>query len=329
MIFYLLSFLAGVSELGCICWGYSQGFSIPLLILLGTGYQVGNMFPIPWILNRKKYIIVVLLGCIGYLFQISDRNDMRFVGMLITIISCSICLQVGRSLIKMNNNTTIKRIVRFSGFIVAGMGVKYFEIIILAIFIVSVIVIKKYMVSQKSKLTDEWNNICIAMFFHQMHYFVYVYGTFIYAMGKLGMTMANIFFVCTWIVYTIVAPILNRQEKKYYTRWFFCGHTFLAIILLLMSFFSYNIKIYIILWILAGIGGGTVFCITALWKRKENRNTENIIIAENLGHLCGSFLGAVIMLTSCDIKILTIVGACMAILAMLFIWKEIKQENGN
>lgn len=168
----------------------------------------------------------------------------------------------------------------------------------------------------------------MVMFLHQMHYFTYVYGVLAYVMGKKDIEKAVLYFVCTWVTYTMVSPLLQKTKKNEFKKWFFVGHTMLSVILISMSFLANNIEFYIVLWILAGFGGGTVFCITKLWKQIENNNFEIMIVAENLGHWCGSVLGVIVMTISQNISVITSISACFAILAMLVMWKGVQIQNG-
>lgn len=318
MKFYLLSFLTGVCEIGCICWGYNQGIPPVGILILGVGYQAGNMFPLPCRMKKSQYIAVGILGllsCFGY--YIYD-GYVTYICALIALVCCSICLQMGRSLVKKTNNgTTVKRVLRITGFLFSVFCMKYFIEIMLMSLLLAIKTIWCHDISIQKEKSFKWNYIYTVMLFHQMHYFTYVYGTLMYVIENKGIKQAVFYFICTWITYTLVAPRLQRKNKQEYLKWFFMGHTILTIILLFMSLVVDNMALFIPLWIAAGFGGGTVFCITKLGKQSEGYHSDAMLIAENYGHWCGSLFAVLLMSISRNIESLMLASAVFAVLAMI------------
>lgn len=66
------------------------------------------------------------------------------------------------------------------------------------------------------------------------------------------------------------------------------GHTFLLLILLLLP----NVPdwLFILLWILTGFGGGTVYAVTALCTHSPAYSKDRLVLTENLGHFAGTGL---------------------------------------
>lgn len=318
MEFYWLSFLTGICEIGCICWGYSQKIPIELILFLGVAYQTGNMFPVPFRLKRKHYVIMGQIGVIVCLCSMVLGGYINFLCITIAVASCSICLQVSRSLTKEECNTTIKRIIRLLGFLCAPICTGYFKIVLCIALISALTVIWKKEMLSDTKNYSRWENIHSVMFFHQMHYFTYAYGVLLYVMEKEGMKGAVLCFVATWVTYMIMSPILLSSGKKEYFKWFFAGHILLSMILTGMCLVVYNMKLYIILWVIAGMGGGTVFCITAIGKQiSEDYNPKMMTLAENCGHWCGSILATAVIGITRNIQFLTAISVCFVVLAIL------------
>ena len=328
MKFYLLSFFSGICEIGCICWGYNQGLSLVEILVLGCAYQFGNTFPRPHNMSRKGYTILGIVGLLTCLCGFVLKGAMGYLCMIVAIVCCSICVQVSRSMLKEKGaSTTIKRMIRILGFGMSARSAKCYPVMILIVLIValSVIVREQIPVIQREKIRK--HNICVVMILHQMHYFVYVYGILFYVIKQKGMEQAIFYFLGTWITYTLVAPILEKSKNKNYLNWFFVGHSFLAVCLILMSILKMDINGFILLWLIAGCGGGTVFCITKIGTRFLPNNSEDMIMAENYGHWWGSICAVMVSGITNDTRFLTLISAVFALGAMATMIKGVK-ENG-
>lgn len=328
MKFYLLSFLSGICEIGCICWGYNQGFSLLETLLLGCAYQFGNTFPRPHNMSKVQYIESGVLGLIACFCSFVLKDKVGYLCMLIAIISCSICMQTSRSVLKGKEvNTTIKRMIRIVGFGISVWSVNYYKIIIIAVLVIALDIIGKNELSDVQRKKFGRHNLCIVMVLHQMHYFVYVYGVLFYVIKQKGMEQAIMYFLGTWVTYTLISPVLEKNKNKNYLKWFFVGHSFLAVCLVLMSILTMDINKYILLWLMAGFGGGTVFCITKMWKKTSMGNSEDMVIAENYGHWWGSICAVIVAAISENVKYFTLMAFVFVLGAMAAMMKGVK-KNG-
>ena len=328
MKFYLLSFFSGMCEIGCICWGYNQGFSLVEILMLGCAYQFGNIFPRPYNMSRERYMILGIVGLLTCFCSFVLEGVMSYLCMLVAITCCSICVQVSRSVLKRKGtSTTIKRMSRILGFGMSAWSAKCYPVMILIVLIVALSVIAREQITVIQREKIRKHNICTVMILHQMHYFVYVYGILFYVIKQKGMKQAIFYFLGTWITYTLVSPILERSKNKNYLNWFFVGHSFLAVCLILMSILKMDINGFILLWLMAGFGGGTVFCITKIGKKFLPNNSEDMIIAENYGHWWGSICAVIVAGITNDIKFFTLISAIFVLGAMATMVKGVK-ENG-
>jgi hypothetical protein len=89
----------------------------------------------------------------------------------------------------------------------------------------------------------------------------------------------------SWITYTSAQYIF--KEKKYYT-YLIAGHIFLVFAICGIALTTYE-PLKIVLWILTGFGGGTVFCIKEILKGKPEYNNLALESSENIGHVLGVF----------------------------------------
>ena len=130
------------------------------------------------------------------------------------------------------------------------------------------------------------------MVVHQMHYFSYAYIVLIIA-GKFDNYhgfLTALLFVLSWITYTSAQYIFT--EKKYYT-YLITGHIFLALLISAIALTTIE-PLKIVLWILTGFGGGTVFCIKEIQKSKRGYDNHTLESSENYGHFLGVFCSIIL-----------------------------------
>lgn len=326
-IFLVLSLLSGFFEIGGVLWAIREGKEVYIIIGIGLLYQLGNLVPVPIKINKVLSIIfsIISFGA-GILMCIDPEKEM-----LIMFIMCfnACVIQHLRSLMKDKVGTTIKRVFRVLGFLIAP----FFSILTCVICTALLLIVACIGQSgEKPTLVPcKVRSINVIMIFHQMHYFGYVYFMLIILNKYVTLSdnfILSVIFVIGWITYLIVPHIL---KGKNYVKYFICGHILLALILLGLSAF-YNLKIAAILWMLTGFGGGTVFCIKKINDDFGISGKNDIILSENIGHIGGTFLGLVCYYTFNSLQAPIIFSMLCAIVAfvgmiILSLRKKVKKSK--
>ena len=152
------------------------------------------------------------------------------------------------------------------------------------------------------------------MVLHQSHYFSYCYALPLlfdqFALG--GRPLIGIWFACGWVSYLSAETIWRRFSP---TRTFLVGHVCLVVLLVAMAKFSHFPWLLVGLWVLSGLGGGTVYCLTIL-HQAEGWPHRRLEVAEDLGHLLGVLVSiAAVMFVSLRVDALPALGAIWAAIA--------------
>jgi hypothetical protein len=94
---------------------------------------------------------------------------------------------------------------------------------------------------------------------------------------------------------------------------------------------SFPLKL--ILWILTGFGGGTVFCIEGIFKKYDIRDKLSIDISENYGHILGLVAGIVIFnvfkVYEAPIIFSALRALSVALLTINFAFKSTKESESR
>lgn len=283
IIFLLFSTLTGFIEIGSVIFAVNSLFTINQIIILVLFYQIGCFFPVNIKLSKNIIYFFAVLCIIFYMYMLI--NGVEYFLVLISTLLNSICLQTVRNLQKSNISTYLKRIFRIFGFAISPN----FSVLIMFIFSI-IIFIGCYKSTIKQINAISFEKIRFPyhiMIIHQMHYFSY-YSIILIVFMKIDQYQGyftSFIFVLGWVTYTITPYFLTKRK---YEAYFMYGHIFLFIILLSM-FFITNTNIRIILWILSGFGGGTVFCIEKIFIHRSIYKKTSMDTSENIGHLLGLF----------------------------------------
>lgn len=281
--FLCLSFISGIVELGSITFSFRQNLKPIELIGVGLIYQIGNLVPVPVTLNWLTSLIFVISSLILLLYTyLSGFNYWIF---LLAVVLFAGCLQLARSITKGEVSTFTKRLARVAGFLCApttgtlGLVVCCLVVLLTLFWGRDKIGESKLHFPKLSFL----NGIMIA---HQIHYFCYVYTILFWIMTLLHehYLLIGSVFTLGWLSY-ISTPFFLRGNS--YIQYSVIGHLWLTVILTLLAFVKSPI-LTIILWILTGFGGGTVFCISNLLKESvTSTKNHSIDFSENIGHVLG------------------------------------------
>jgi hypothetical protein len=289
-----LALAASLLELGPLVALLRKGEGVLALLLAGLAYQVGSATPRPVVLSARLPVTFLALLAAGLMF-------MTLVGSmpwLAALGSLSWALHSVRRNISANiaaelqlPTTAEKRIARVIGFILAALlpPLSWLIGVLVAIAAaVSAVSTTKIIPTTRSRGFGhplEWT-----MLVHQTHYFTYAYAVpLLLAPASLGgFFFVGIWFALGWISYLSAELLWHRWPLR---TVFIVGHSFLAIILMLMTAMSGVPWLILVLWMLSGFGGGTVYCLTVLHKR-EGIAHERLERAEDVGHLLGVALAA-------------------------------------
>ena len=303
-MFLLLSAITAVLECGSIFLGIHLGYGPGGILSFCLAYQLGNLFPIPFRLDKKILTLLVWIAptllCLASLCNSLPLFQWAFYFLMIALLSCIV--QSIRTIMKGKTGTVPKRLSRVVGFMLAPL-MAYAPLPLCAACCLIVWIALKCTSDKNipvrslppfTKRTLK-SSYCHIMLWHQLHYFIYAYGMILFAYQITESSFQTmIYFACTWLTYLVTEPLLKRLNKACSaspykpTTIIWGGHTFLLLILLLLP----NVPpfCFILLWILTGFGGGTVFAITALCKKSPAYEDEHLELAENIGHFVGTGL---------------------------------------
>lgn len=279
-IYLLLSVLAGVIEVGVVIYAINNGYTVLQTLFVVLAYQFGCFFPTNIILNKP---LLLLTGCLSILFAITSGFYPSFWVLLLAIFLISPLLQLARGINKSNISTGVKRMFRIIGFSISPI----FSPFLLSVLSVIVFIAIVYYVNEdKSKISIGFipaHNLIMVV--HQMHYFSYVYILLIIAkkLDAYQGYLVAVYFVLGWLTYVSAEYIFSG---KYYFKYLIFGHIYLLIVLALMTFIESPL-IRVLLWVLTGFGGGTVFCIKKIFIKFEKYDKYSLETAENYGHILG------------------------------------------
>lgn len=325
MLFYLLSLLTGILECGWIAYGAIHSLPIWQILCFPLAYQLGNLFPKPFSLNRTVLIgfaaTSILTSCLTFLN--SMPAPVATLLTCITLFLLSTVIQSVRSDLKSSGNRLTKRIFRVGGFALAPFAAAIPTTILLLSSFVALYSLKACRnVSSISRMRGQ-RGFSAVMLFHQLHYFFYAHITLIGVSLTLsqqsfvGIIFAALLFCGTWVTYMSVEPVLSRFTDRIMPI-FYVGHIGVSILLLIMHFIPSG-RAFIILWLLTGFGGGAVYTISTKAKALGSYDKTSMTIAENLGHTLGLIIAVCVASLSGNAspRLMLIFGAVSALLAVI------------
>lgn len=331
-MFYLLSLLTGILECGWIAYGAVHSLPLWQILCYPLSYHIGNLFPIPFSLNKKQLRFIAVLSLICSVFTFVTSGTLCNVLTYISLFGISASIQSIRSNLKNDSNRLMKRVFRVCGFIFAPLSVFIPSIILTISASIALYSLKNYNGKCRSFKLSWQNGYSAVMLFHQLHYFFYAHITlsamslvFTHKYQALGTVFSSLLFCGTWITYMSVEPILSKFTKRLLPP-FFIGHTGICILLFIMSLINDN-TIFTILWLITGFGGGVVYTIAPQAISVNCYDKNSMTISENIGHTLGLLTAVIISLLSYNhsLQIMLILGsvsAMSAIITMIFTLKK-------
>jgi hypothetical protein len=307
-LYLLLNIFSGYVELGVILYTLSLQYSPLKIIGIALAFQIGNLVPVPIHLNKLSIYFSLMISIIFILFSYTYHK--QYFILFIGILFLSVAIQLIRYNCTEKTSTTLKRISRVTGFIIAPI----FSIFII-LFVLFLLFVCTIMLNAHNKkifiIKPKLNFYNITMIIHQMHYFCYTYFIIIilHNLMKFSSGLICIFFTLVWITYITTSHFFNKNTYK---KYFVIGHLFLFVILGLM-YFNFSKYLTVVLWICTGFGAGTIFALNRLNKKFIPYDENAMEYSENIGHILGILLS--LLLYAIDKNVfLPIAGAAALVL---------------
>lgn len=324
LINLLLAASSSLIEIGPIVVLIHEHANLILVLLAGLSYQLGN------VLTRPVPSIPIVSACIAGTGAITlVASPVGSVMWLCGLATLSWGLQAIRRCLSITScgaqpSTAQKRMARVGGFVLSAMLPFVASVILTtSLCLIVGISLRRHgsapVEVKDSSITAQVHPIHALMVIHQMHYFSYCYGVpVIFAASDLGGNwLIGVWFALGWVSYLSAHWVLQRFRLEWV---FVIGHAFVAVTLIGLSFLSGIAHLAIVMWILTGLGGGTVFCLTALSKQID-LNDEQLVAYEDIGHIGGIVLAvaltALVKLTASDLPLVAAALALMASIGML------------
>ena len=340
-MFYLLSMITGILECGWIACGIVHGMSLWQILCYLLSYHLGNLFPKPCSLPKNVLFLFcsvsLTASVILSVFPVPDT--VGFILTCLCLFLLSAVIQSVRDSMKTDGNRLLKRFSRVAGFALSPLAAFIPQIILFSAVAVAFCGLIKHNSGRfRFAFPGFQGGYSLVMLFHQLHYFFYAHITLAavslalskqppvikaleYAFTRnpavFGSLAGALLFCGTWVTYMSVEPAVSGLTKKLMPV-FYTGHTAVFVLLFFMSFVT-DTTLFIILWLLTGFGGGTVYTITAKAKQSGKYNKDSMTVSENAGHTLG-LLAAVIVSAffgTYSPDIMLVCGAFSAVAAIL------------
>ena len=342
-LYLFLSFLSGALELGCAFAAVTAAPMSWRVFLLPLAYQAGNLLNRPMIFRTPERVraaaTVSVLAAAALLKW--DNVMMR----VLTAALASLTLQLARGGLKGSCSTTVKRFWRTLGFFISPIAALFPVLSIGLCTLLPAAVLLLRPVAGKAHKNGRSGLTFAAMICHQMHYFVYTYAVPVFACHTAcawmapgrALWLASALYTLSWWVYLSPEALAEgaATDRACVRRAFFAGHSFLALVLAVMSAASSTaadaagfvpLGTFGAAWMLTGLGGGTVFCIKDL---SVVSGRFSLPLAEDIGHALGTAaaLGIAWLCPGRIVPALT-AAACAFVAATLLLGGAAAHEKG-
>ncbi|MBP5202891.1 hypothetical protein J6Z39_01130 [bacterium] len=302
MMFYLLNILSGVLEVGYMAWAIREGYDFWVLLLFPFAYQIGNLFPKPFSVGKIPLNMLSALSLVTSCAALFiDPGKIGSVALFcFNICAISIIIQSVRCGLKTDDNRMWKRITRVSGFIMAPVCAVSPFVCMLAFSMIAFVALRGYQGKYAVVKMKNMKSFGAIMVFHQLHYFFYVYPalaavTLLFFNKEHSFSCLEIgfaLFAVTWVTYLSTEYILKGKTKSLPV--FYTGHLGIVTLLLAMSFMDVSNLWFLVLWIVMGFCGGTVYTIYIEADKLNARDEDSMTVCENIGHITGIIVALVL-----------------------------------
>lgn len=318
------SLMSGVLECGWIFYGARHRFLLWQIICYPLAYHIGNLFPKPFSLSRRTlYVMGTLSALTAGLTLIPNLSEEAvFLLTCFALILLSTVIQSVRSELKTDGNRLQKRMFRVFGFALSPFVIFIPAVILIVASVTALIALRSYHGNAGFTPLKMQGGYSVVMLFHQLHYFFYAHITLsavslIFARynGIIGVFICAAMFCGTWITYMSVEPVVSKLTNRIVPI-FFVGHLGIGLLLFIMHLVT-DLRLFILLWLATGCGGGVVYTIAAKAKADGQYDKDAMTVSENLGHTLGLLTAVCIAALTGEQSpsIMLIFGSISAILA--------------
>lgn len=328
---------ASLMEIAPILGALSTGQSLLVVLLLGLAYQVGNGMARKLGGSPQAIGAVAALGLTTWLLagQALATQLVAIAAMSASLHACRRALGGAEACPKIPVAT--KRSWRVAGFIVAAcLPPGYAVSIVMAVLALGLALLASTPVTAPEKKVLRTGSARSARFLlperlwalmviHQTHYFVYAYAILylVFNVSAGSAVAAAVAFAFGWITYLSAERLWQRFPEP---TVFIAGHAFLTASLLGLGLAGENSWGAVLLWVLTGFGGGSVYCLVSI-SAKSGLSDERVEYAEDVGHVGGVALAiALVMFGGVGVSGLAVTGAALAATAALAMLHLAKRE---
>lgn len=319
MVYFLaLSLLSGALELGSLFYALEIQAPVPLLFPLV--YQLGNLLFLPSLVTPRRARRLCMPGLA--LAILGGQSPALF---LPALLIASLCVQAARAEQKSACPTWLKRTFRIGGFLFSPLTAVLPGLILVCCLLMAWAALAQ---GREGPHSSQGTALLPTMVFHQMHYFVYAYMMPAWILRKVGIIPAAVAFALTWVVYLIPQVVAEKTGHASYRAMFFACHSFLLLVMAVMCAAAILDQPWAlaVLWVLTGLGGGSVFCIREL---TPGCRSTDLTLSENVGHVLGCLAAVCLSCVIPDRLIIPALTGCSCIfvgLTLLSARKTVKRE---
>jgi len=304
--YLVLSAFSGFLEVGVLVLAvqlWPETLWLPFAV--GLAYQLGTFLAVRRSVPALVVAIVSLLLLGGLLWQ------PQWAELVLITLVLSWGLQNQRQRAATPVTVVAKRLARTVGFAFSALWVTMHGWVVAVLSLIMVLLVGGAAATAPPRrllrTPARWTIADTTMFLHQMHYFVYVYGmvTLLQQQAGVPLTVVGLWFAAGWVTYFSAERLFAHHDDA---RVLVYGHLFLTGVL---SILALNVVPGLTgwLWILTGLGGGTVYCIHRLGESKDEHERS-----EEAGHMVGPFLGLTLIAETAKSHVPVAAAALLALL---------------
>lgn len=307
-----LALAAGASllELGPVLHVLQRGGSLVLVLCVALAYQLGGALSRWGPSGRGTRMALAASGLACGL----TAHDL---GLVAATLLLSLALQLCRRSLSHGNAaahvpTAWKRSARVAGFLAVPLMPMLAALAAPAL--LSLSGASQRMEAAESKQGRRVHPLLRLMVVHQVHYFLYAYAvlSLVFVLSHRSAAVTATVFALGWVTYLAAERLWGRWSS---VEVFIAGHLSVAACLFGMYGARNDIAAWSVLWVLAGPGGGTVYCLTRLLG-KAGAAEAAVAAAEDIGHVAGVAAGiGLVVLARFDEALLCIAAGSAALVA--------------
>lgn len=305
IVIYILNSNRPILDIFFLC------FTFEFAILLDCFIKWGSI---------RIWSINLFIGAL--FFYISSTLDYTFYSLIFQALSIGMCAFSLKKIRSLTDATgRIKRLWRAFGYLCSPLFTPI--VLVLAVTVMTVCVL----LNTTKSLSENFRLIPVkyskkqllsygCIMCHHWHYFSYTYMVPIvaYTVDKIPIGLTGFIFYIGWLGYYLFLSV-NQSQRVFVV----IGHCVSAVAVFWLIF-AESLPLYLFLWLVTGVGGGTIVLLRDLVIGADEQIYEQFKTWESFGHLLGivSF-GLALTLESTSVAYLSgsIAGFTCAALALL------------